>query len=107
MQSQSANSLEFIPNGLLYSNVSGPGDHVIDSGEIPSQRVTDWVNEENKIATDGDEEMESGSEYYSADEVKMAVHAHSSTFEMAVPDSTRDDSVKTPKASVSEPERRT
>ena len=64
MQSQSTNkSLDFVPNGLLFSNTNDTGYQAGDGDGTSTGGTID------KRVEDEDELMESGSDYYSADEI--------------------------------------
>ena len=74
MQSQSTNqSLDFVPNGLLFSNTNDTGYQVGDGdGASTGGTIDERVEDEDEL-------MESGSDYYSADEIQMAVDKRSIT----------------------------
>ena len=92
MQSQSTNqSLDFVPNGLLFSNTNDTGYQAGDGDGTSTGGTID------KRVEDEDELMESGSDYYSADEIDK----RSITSAVGSPGDIQDGPLETPKATVS------
>ena len=96
MQSQSTNqSLDFVPNGLLFSNTNDTGYQVGDGdGASTGGTIDERVEDEDEL-------MESGSDYYSADKIQMAVDKRSITSAVGSPGNVQEGPLETPKATVS------